>query len=386
MRLMLILILVLALTVLIALFPEVAEQDMRIEAFGWMLETKQGAFIVLLLLVLGCIWVVQRLLAAALSGPNHLWRAIRIGGRKRREAQLKDNIAKLIDMRQGVSARSIGKAHGIVPDWGLTLLRTLATPAIDQAPPSLDQDVLQTALAARIVTDPHARPRPDAATRKAHLEAWLKVHPNAPLAIARLPDVAEAEADWPKLVQMLEAAWEKGGEAAEDIKPRLAHACIELARMQAEERPDEAIASLRKAYQLQPDAANIVLALGRAYLVKDDVRAASKLWNTYLEQHDDMDVAEALFAILEKDAMRAYRRLEKAESLNPSRLWLRAQCAHAAGLAGLAEEHMAQLLEQHPGREAWKTRGDWYAAEKNWQEASRCYQQALALDKPGKMD
>ena len=384
MRLFLLLLLTLALTTLIALFPEVAEQQMRIEAFGWMLEAKQGAFIVLLLLVLGVIWAIQRLLTAALSGPGHLWRAIRIGGRKRREAQLKDNIARLIDMRQGVSARSIGKARGIVPDWGLALLRTLATPAIDQPPPASDRDALQTALAARIVTDPLARPRPDVATRKAHLEAWLKASPDAPLAITRLPDIAEDEADWPKLVRMLEAAWEKGGEATADIKPRLAHAYVELARTQAGERPDEAIASLRKAYQLQPDAANIVLELGKAHVARDDVRAARKLWHTYLEQHDNEQVAEALFAILKPDAMRAYRKLEKEQSLHASLLWLRAQLARAAGLDGLAEEHMSRLLEQHPGSLAWKTRGDWYAAEELWQEASRCYRQAL--DKPRKMD
>ncbi len=383
MRLFLLLLLTLALTMLIALFPEVAKQQMRIEAFGWMLEAKQGAFIVLLLLVLGAIWAVQRLLAAALSGPGHLWRAIRIGGRKRREAQLRDNIARLIDMRQ-VSARSIGKARGIVPDWGLALLRTLATPASDQPRPAADRDALQTALAARIVTDPLARPRPDAATRKAHLEAWLRASPNAPLAIARLPDVAEAEADWPGLVRMLEAAWEKGGEAAADIKPRLAHAYVALARTQAEHKPDDAIASLRKAYQLQPDDVGIVLALGRAHVARDDVRAAQKLWQTYLEQHDNEEVAEALFTILKPDAMRAYRKLEREHALHASLLWLRAQLARAAGLDGLAEEHMSQLLEQHPGSLAWKTRGDWYAAEEHWQEASRCYRQAL--DKTRKMD
>jgi len=385
MRLMVILILTLALTVLVALFPEVAEQEMRIEAFGWLLETKQGAFIILLLLGLGLIWAVQRLLAATLSGPGHLWHMLRTGGRKRREVQLRDSIGKLIDMRQEITARDIGKAHGFIPDWGLSLLHTLATPAIEQEPPAPGQSALQTALAARIATDPHARPRPDTATCKAHLEAWLKASPGAPLAIARLADVAEAKADWPALVRLLEEAWQKGGEAATNIKPRLAHAYLEMAMQHAGENPEEAAASLRKAYRLQPDSTEVLLALGKAYIARNDERAASNLWTSHLETHDDAIIAEALFGILRKDAMRAYRRLEKEEELDPSRLWLRAQLARAAKLTGLAEDQMDFLLEKHPGTLAWRTRGDWHAEGGDWQQACHCYQQALKLDKRDRM-
>lgn len=385
MRLIIVLILTLAMTALIALFPEIAEREMRIEAFGWLLETRQGAFIVLLLLGLGLIWALQRLLAAAFSGPEHLWHIFRAGGRKRREAQLRDSISKLIDMRQEITARDIKKAHGIIPEWGLSLLQILATPAIKQEPPAAGQGDLQTALTARIITDPHARPKPDITTCKAHLEAWLKASPDAPLAIARLPDVAEAEADWPALVQLLENAWQKGGNAAASIKPRLARAYLEMARQHTDKNPEDAIASLRKAYRLLPDSTEVLLTLGNAYLAKNDERAAGNLWGVYLETHDDACIAETLFDVLKKDPMRAYRKLEKEEELNPSRLWLRVQLAHAAKLTGLAQDHMDILLEKHPSSMAWRTRGDWYAEENDWQQACHCYQQALKLDKRDQM-
>jgi len=377
MRLVIILILTLALTALIALFPEIAEQKMRIDAFGWLLETKQGAFIVVLLLGLGVVWFIQRLMAAAWSGPGQLWHMLRAGGRKRREAKLRENIGKLIDMRPEITARDIGRAHGIIPEWGLSLLRILATPAIEQEPPAPGQSALQTALTARMVTDPHAQPGLDTATCKLHLEAWLKASPNAPLAIARLPGVAEAEADWPALVKLLETAWQKGGSAAVNIKPRLARAYMELASEQAIENPDDAVTSLRKAYRLLPDSTEILLALGKAYIAKKDERAASSLWNTHLEKHDDPCIATALFELLKKDAMRAYRKLEKEEEPNPSRLWLRVQLARTAKLTGLAEDHMEILLEKHPSSLAWRTRGDWHAEDGNWQQAGHCYQQAL---------
>ncbi len=380
MRLAIILILTLALATVLALFPGVADQEMRIEAFGWLLETKQGAFIVVGLLALCAIWLIQRILAALLSGPGQLWRVLRTGGRKRRELALRENIRKLIDMRQELTARNLKKAQGVIPDWSLSLLRILATPAAEQEPPSADRDALQTALAARVATDPQAKPKPDTATRKAHLDAWLKASPGAPLAIARLPDVAEEEADWAVLVRFLEDAWKKGDRAAASIKPRLAHAYLKLASQQQRENSEDAIASLRKAHRLSSDSTEALLALGNAYIAKNDERAARSLWFTHLGKHDDAVIAQALFGLLKHDAMRAYRKLETEDGLNPACLWLRVQLAHAAELTGLAHDHMASLLEKHPSTLAWSTLGDWHAEDNNWQEACRCYRQALELD------
>ena len=380
MRLVIILILALALTAVLALFPEIAQEQMRIEAFGWMLEMTQGAFIVVGLLALCAIWIVQRILAALLSGPGQLWRVLRSGSRKRREMGLRENVKKLIDMRHELTAKSLKKAQGVIPDWSLSLLRILATPPAEQETPGTNQDALEVALAARIVTDPQAKPRPDSATRKVHLDAWLEASPGAPLAIARLPDVAEAEADWSALVRLLEEAWKKGDRAAATIKPRLAHAYLELARKQEQEGSGDTIDSLRKAHRLLSDSTEVLLALGKVYLAKSDLRAARSLWLTHLEKHDDAVIAEACFDLLKPDAMRGYRKLEAEDGLNPAQLWLRAQLAHAAKLTGLAHDHMTALLEKHPSSLAWRTLGDWQTEESNWQEASRCYQQALTLD------
>lgn len=386
MRLVIILILALALTAGLALFPEIAQEQMRIEAFGWMLEMTQGAFIVVGLLALCAIWIVQRFFAALLSGPGQLWRVLRSGSRKRREMTLREGIRKLIDMRQELTAKNLKKAQGVIPDWSLSLLRILATPAAEQEAPGTNKEALEIALAARIATDPHAKPKPDSVTRKAHLDAWLEASPGAPLAIARLPDVAEAEADWAALVRLLEDAWKKGDRAAASIKPRLAHAYLELARQQKREGSGDTIESLRKAHRLLPDSTEVLLALGKAYLAKNDDRAGRNLWLTHLEKHDDAVIAAACFDLLKSDAMRGYRKLEAESGLNPAQLWLRAQLAHAAKLTGLAHDHMTSLLEKHPSPLAWRTLGDWQVEESNWQEACRCYQQALTLDNDRKVD
>ncbi len=213
------------------------------------------------------------------------------------------------------------------------------------------------------------------ATRKAHLEAWLNVHPGAPLALKRKIDMAEEEGDWTVLVRLLEDVWKKGGRSAASIRPRLATAHMALAVAQ----PEHALEYLRKAHRLMPEDGSILLALGKTLLVQGDTRASRKLWSAHLETHDDEAVALALHELLRTDALRAYRKLEKIDNVKmpPARAWLRAQLAHDADLKGLAIDHLQALIKSHPGPLAWKTFGDWYAEQTDWVQAVRCYRKAL---------
>jgi len=378
MRIVIMLTLALTLAGVLALFPHVADQPLKIEAFGWLFESQQGPFILLLLLLLGLFWMLRRILTAVFAGPGQVWQVLRSGGRKRREAHLRDGLAELIDMRGDLGAKSFRKTRGIAPAWGRVLLRALATPTANHTMPSTDNDALLTALRSRMVTDPTASPKPDMITRKAHLEAWLKVHPGAPLALERKIDMAEEEEDWAISARLLENVWKKGGRSAVSIRPRLAAAYIALATAQ----PDHALEYLRKAYRLMPEEGGVLLALGKALIEQGDIQASRKLWSTYLETYDDETVALALHELLRTDALRAYRKLEKSSDakMPPARAWLRAQLAHDADLGGLATGHLQELIKSHPGPLVWKTFGDWHAEKADWVQAARCYQQALGRD------
>ncbi len=378
MRIVIMLTLALALAGVLALFPHVADQPLRIEAFGWLFESRQGPFILLLLLLLGLFWMLRRILAAIFAGPGQVWQVLRSGGRKRRETRLRDGLAELIDMRSDLGARVFRKTRGIVPVWGRSLLRALTTSAANHTMPSTDDDALLAALRARIVTDPAACPKPDVVARKAHLDAWLNVHPGAPLALQRKMDIAEEEEDWATLARLLEDMWKKGGRSAASIRPRLASAYMALAAAQ----PDHALEYLRKAHRLMPEDRDVLLSFGKVLIEQGDAQSCRKLWSAHLETNDDATIAIALHELLRTDALKAYRRLEKAGSTNmpPARAWLRAVLAHDASLGGLAIDHLQELIKAHPGPLVWKTFGDWHAEASDWVQAARCYQKALEGD------
>ena len=390
MRIAIMLALALTLAGVLALFPNVADQQFKLEAFGWIFETRQGPFILLLLLLLGIFWLFRRIITAILAGPGQVWQVLRSGSRKRCEARLRDGIAQLIDIRGDLGARAFRKVRGIVPGWAGKLLRSLSAPAAEHAMPSVDDDPLLVALTARMVTDPATAPRPDPATRKAHIEAWLKVHPGAPLALRRKMDMAEEEEDWATLVRLLEEVWKHGGSSAASIRPRLATAYMKL----AEAQPEHGLEYLRKAHRLVPESRDVLLCLGKVLLERGDVQDCRKMWSAYLEQHDDEAVAVELYKILRGDALKAYRKLEKVDDakMSPSRAWLRAQLAHDANLSGLAVDHMQELISSHPSRLAWQTFGDWHAENEDWAQAAHCYRKSLQcspgialFDKPEKV-
>ncbi|HXH71981.1 MAG TPA: tetratricopeptide repeat protein [Mariprofundaceae bacterium] len=385
MRLTLLLILALAVTVLLALFPEIARQTLHIQAFGWVFETHQGAFVVALLVILFVAGLLRALIAALLAGPGQIWATLRMGGRKRREVRLREAIAQWLDMRGDLGARTLRRSRGIVPEWTLSMLNVLSVPSKDQALPEADADPLVTALAARVATDPAAHPKPDIATRKAHLEAWLAASPGAPLAVMRLADLAEEEEDWSKAIHALERIQQLGFRSSHSIRPRLATAYARLAA----EKPDQALSNLRKAARLAPENEAIALALGNTLLKQGQDREAVKLWWEYLENYDSFAIARHLLLQIRSQAMQEYRRLEKRDTgkLNPALRWLTAELANAAKLEGIAREQMQALADAHHCPEALQSLGDWLSKSGDSARAAEYYRQAAEqltrrLDKP----
>jgi len=301
-----------------------------------------------------------------------------MGSRRRREQNLREALANWLDMRGDSGVRLLKRSRGVLPEWMLALLKSLMADAKDQPMPTHDQDALLTALSARIVTGPTAHPRPDLATRKTHLEAWLNAHPGAPLALARMADISEEEGDWPKLISLLEDVWKRGHRSSHTVKPRLVHAYLEMARQE----PESAMQYLRKAHRLMPENRQVLLEYGQALVASGDERAAQRMWNTQLESESDLAMARLLLGQYTDDPLRTFRKLEKKSDaeLNDAQRWLRAELAHAAKLDGLAFEQMQSLADT--GSEAivsaaWQSLGNWYLGNDEHGQAAMCYRKAL---------
>ena len=375
-KLILLLILALALTIGLIAFPHLADQTLRIEALGWILETRQGVFLITLIALMLLIWLIQRFLGALVAGPGNIWRSLRMGNRKRREKRLRDALAQWVDSRGDFGEKTLKRSRGVLPEWALEMLRVMVTQAKDLKLPEGADDPLLTAFTARSATEPGIHPQPDLATRKSFLQAWLKAHPGAPLAMNRLAAIAEEEGDWQQLVTLLEEVWKNGHRSAHSVKPRLAHAYLALAG----ESPAHRMEHLRKAYRLLPEDSAVLVDYGQALAESGDEKTATRIWTEHLEKQDDIEVAKALLELVRGNALRTYRKLEgRADSeLNAAQRWLRAELAHTARLDGLAYEQMEALVEE-PGYAviAWQSMGNWRAAAGEHAEAARCYRQAL---------
>jgi len=379
MRFIILLIFALLLTIALVIFPNIADQALRFEAFGWVFETRQGAFIAALLGILFVIWLIRALVAALFAGPGHLWRSLRMGSRRRREQNLREALAQWLDARGDMGAKTLKRSRGVLPDWTLAMLKMLMVPAKDQPEPTNEQDPLLTALSARIATGPTAHPKPDLATRKTHLKAWLNARPGAPLAMSRLADLAEEEEDWPKLVELLEGIWKKGHRSSHAVKPRLVQAYLAMANLE----PESGMQYLRKAHRLMPDNREVLLAYGQGLIASGDTSAAIRLWQTHLESESDLPLARQLLIQLQGDPMRAYRKLEgKSDAeINETQRWLRAELAHGAKLDGLAFEQMQGLADSSTEKiiiaAAWQSLGNWYLENHEHGQAAKCYRHAL---------
>jgi len=379
MRFIVLLIFALLLTIALVVFPNIADQALRFEAFGWVFETRQGAFIAALLGLLFVIWLIRALASALFAGPGHLWRSLRMGSRRRREQNLREALAQWLDARGDMGVKTLKRSRGVLPDWTLAMLKALMLPAKDQPQPTSEQDPLLTALSARIVTGPTAHPRPDLATRKTHLKAWLNARPGSPLAMSRLADLAEEEQDWPKLVELLEGIWKKGHRSSHAVKPRLVKAYLAMSQLD----PESGMQYLRKAHRLMPDNREVLLAYGLKLVESGDTSAAIRLWQTHLESEGDLPLARQLLLQLQGDPLRTYRKLEgKSDAeLNEAQRWLRAELAHCAKLDGLAFEQMQSLAEGSNETEtiaaAWQSLGNWYLDNHEHGQAAKCYREAL---------
>ncbi len=375
MRLILLLLFALAVTVALIAFPDIADQALRIEAFGWLFETRQGAFIIALLVLIFLLWLLQGIIGALFAGPGNIWRSLVAGGGKRNEKRLREALAQWLDHRGDLGEKALTRSRGVLPGWTLEMLHTLITPARELAMPDEQKDPLLTALTARIVTDPAAHPKPDLATRKAHLQAWLHVHPGSPLALSRLADIAEEEGDWSKLVELLENVWKQGQRSSHALKPRLARGYIALAQSE----PEHGMEYLRKSFRLCPENRHVLIAFGQASAKTGDTKTASRIWTEHLEKNSDYEVAGLLLGLAEHDVLRIYRNFENFDDseLNDAQRWLRAQLAHEAKLDGLAFEQMQSLAEQSHSATAWRSLGDWHRAANDHEKAMLCYRQAL---------
>jgi len=379
MRIMIVLILALALAALFALFPEVADETLSIHAFGWLFETKQGPFILVLVLALALYWLVRRIVLALLAGPGQLWQVLKNGRKKRRETYLYDGLAEWVDMRGERGWKYFRKGKGFLPEWADGLLSRLPMSPADMPLPADGDDDLLIALTARMASDPQASPKPDPSVRQAHLNAWLKAHPGAPLALERKAGLLQETENWDGLVAMLEEIWKRGGNSASRAAPKLAAAYMQLAQTTGGQ--EKSLGYLRKAQRLQPESGAVVLALGRALLGEGDASACRKLWLAHIERQDDADIAVALMPLMHEDALKTYRRMEKKREseITPAQALLRAGMAHVAGLDGLAAEHMDKLLARNPSPQAWRTLADWRLENGDGQRAAEAYQQALNL-------
>jgi len=370
MRVFFLLLLALAVAAVLALYPNIAQQNMHFEAFGWIIELNQAVFLLILLLILTLFWAMRKIILTVLTLPLRLWRSIWSRTRRLKEENLRHGIARLVDLRKDLGATDFKKADSVLPAWLMDLFEVLTIPVQDQKVPPPEQDSLKTALVARLVTRPKSAL--SSSLRKEFLKAWLQASPEAPLAKKRMLALAEEEQDWATAIGFLENRWKNNN--SKKTRTRLVRAYLGLAA----QRPDDRIGWLRKAQKLDPDSGSATLALGLAYNDIGDQVAARRLWNKYLRDHDDVEVARSLLDITD-DCLRAYRKVENnhAHSMPASYQWLRAQLAYRAGLTGLAMEHIQALAKQYPGRLAWKTWGDWHSKAGDWEQAANCYARAL---------
>ncbi len=371
-RIVLALLFIVATFVALVLFPDIASQPVRIEVLGWLFETRTGMFILLIIVTLTLLWSLQKAFDLSINSPKQMWSRLRSGSTKRRESRLKEALATWVDEGKGHSQKLLKRSKGIIPDW-LHESLVLAWEKPENFPKMDDEKdgPLIIALKARLATDDASTL--NLSTRQHYLNAWLAVHPAAPLALLRKAVLLGDMGEYAEQVQILEALIQNNKNITK-LKPLLAKALANLATKDAANK----LVHLRKANRLMPNDAQVTRQLAQALADSGDSSNAERLLLDYLQQHDDIHTAQAALKYLSFDALKNFKRLDKPAYQNTyAGRWLRMMLAHEADLVGIAKDTLDAMLEQSPTPLLWQTKGDWFAAEHEWEKATSCYQKSL---------
>ncbi|MDQ6995356.1 MAG: hypothetical protein Q9M18_07150, partial [Mariprofundaceae bacterium] len=332
-------------------------------------------FVVIMLVLLFMGWFIQRLSNALLAGPGKIWQTLRTGGRQRREQHLQTALHDYIDMRQHNGQRTFKKARKLLPDWAQPLLDSLSLLPNQQGDVNMQHDPLHIAFTARIISDPEWKDIIDIEKRQAHLEAWLSVHPDAPLAQVRLLDIYLEEQSWQAALDLLNAMKNQALRSQAWI---IEKKVMVLLALRQHATGSEASDYLQQAEKISPHHHDVILARGHAHIQADNPQVAEKLWLNYLKKHDSLAIAQAALNLMKGEGLTAFRRIEKLKG-SQALLWLHACLAHAGKLDGLAEETLKPLLETNPCPLFWQTWAEWMVEKGEHQQAHEAYEQALLL-------
>ncbi len=377
-RIVAVLLLVAAVFVSLIVFPEFANQRVRIEILGWLFESRTAMFVLLIIFVLAALWFIQKVFALSINSPKQLWTNLRSGNKKRRENRLQEALDIWVDEGEGHSQKLLKRSRGIVPDWMHESLTIWWDKPENHAPIHDEKDSPRSiALKAKFATDASNKRNLSPNERQQYLDAWLAVHPAAPLAMQRKAELLGELGEYSKQVELLEHLFQQSRDT-HAIKPALATALQQLAKSDE----TNALAHLRKANRLNPHDASILLDLTSQLYDSGDQQSSTRLLLDHLAAHDDMQIAQALLPKLEQDALKHFKSVDKpAYQKTAAGSWLRMQLAHKAGLSGIADDSLYGLLDKHESADLWQLRGDWYAEKGQWQQAAEAYQKGNKLGK-----
>ena len=351
-RIVLALLFIVSIFIGLVLFPEIANQPVRIEILGWLFETRTGMFILLIITLVSVLWLLQKAFDLSINSPKQLWTSLRSGNKKRRELRLQEALATWIDKGEGHSQKLLKRSKGIIPDWLHESLTIWWDKPLSHLKINDEKDSpLIIALKARLATNSEHIQALSLSERQFYLDAWLSAHPAAPLALRRKATLLGDMGDFAEQTHLLEEIIQKN-KNIQTLKPLLAQALYHL----AEQDEDNRLAHLRKANRLAPENTDIIIALAHAMVESGDQQSAERLLLDTLEQHDNFDIAKAALKLMKQDALHYFKRVDQAKyQSSAAGGWLRIMLAHYAELTGLAEDGLQTLLERNPSALLWQT-------------------------------
>ena len=376
-RILFTLLLIISIFVGLVVFPDIANQPVRIEMLGWLFETRTGLFILLLLFILVTLWFLQKAFALSINSPKQLWSNLVSGNRKRREQRLQEALAVWIDEGEGNSLKLLKKSKDVVPDWLYdSLLIWWEKPSAHSKINDEKDTALSISLKARLATDDEHASTLSVSERQQYLDTWLAVHPGAALAVQRKAALLGELHEYAEQVALLDDLWNKKKNVYA-IKPLLATALANLAKQD----PTNKLTHLRKANRNNPHDTDVITALAKALVESGDRQSGIRMLLDYLEKNDAWDVAEVAYAVLSDEPLKHFKSVDKPSfQRSLAGKWLRISLAHKAELVGIAEEGLNRLLESNPSAKLWQMKGDWLAAKQQWEQASIAYQKANNLN------